>query len=131
VARAIKSEFVYQSSLELGDDTFALVREIDSSEEITQAARQKMVQRLNSYAREHHDIMRMVVDLLKQDFMHILQRQALAGRAIIRSNSSLLENPVAINIVLDVLSERGYSVTLDVVRFQVPQYLEPHIPGSS
>ena len=63
--------------------------------------------------------------------MHILQRQALAGRAIIRSNSSLLENPVAINIVLDVLSERGYSVTLDVVRFQVPQYLEPHIPGSS
>lgn len=94
--------------------------------------------------------------MLEADFMHILERQALAGRAVIRSSLRMLDNPVAVNMALDVLSERGYAhpaptttqrtdaphpppslpplsftVALDVARQRVPVSVAPYVPGSS
>lgn len=51
--------------------------------------------------------------------------QALAGSAVIRSNAAILDDPVAVNMVLDCLAERGYNVTLDVVRARIPSYWHP------
>jgi hypothetical protein len=63
--------------------------------------------------------------MLNLEFMHICKRQALAGAAIIRTNNPLLESSIAVNMVLDVLAERGYTVTLDVVKSQIPAFVEP------
>ena len=52
--------------------------------------------------------------------MHIIKRQSLAGKAIIRSNNALLESSVAINMALDVLAERGYDAVLDACLAQDP-----------
>ena len=90
VAERVKAEFKYQSGMELSNETFELVRHVTPAHEIIRHARQRMVQRLNAYSREHTDLFKQVLDLINQDFLHILQRQALAGKAIIRSNSPLL-----------------------------------------
>jgi len=58
-------------------------------------------------------------------YVHRGHLQALAGSAVIRSNSSILEDRIAVNMVLDVLAERGYNVTLDVVRARIPTYWHP------
>lgn len=127
VIRLIKEEFTYQSSLDLGDDTFELVRGIPTADQITKLSRPAMVQRLNMFARDDAGLFNEIVQLIHRDFLHIISRQSLAGKAIIRSSSALLERNNAINILLDVLSERGYSVTLEVQRISVPHLISP--PG--
>lgn len=37
--------------------------------------RSRMVSRLNSYASDHTDMFRAVVDMISTDFMHIIERQ--------------------------------------------------------
>ena len=51
------------------------------------------------------------------------------GRAIIRSSEPSLENPLVVNIVLDVLAEHGFLVSLDVVRREVPTRAVPDGEG--
>lgn len=129
VEQRIREEFTYQSSLELGEDTHKLVTRVIAAKDVVQHARQNLVQRLNSYVRDNNELIEEVLEMIETDFEHILLRQALAGRAIIRSNNALLSNPVAVNMVLDILAERGYFVTLDVYRSRVPHLLDPHAPG--
>ena len=45
--------------------------------------------------------------------------------ATVRSDDRQLENPLLLNMVLDILAEHGYSVALDVVRRDVPTRLRP------
>ena len=52
--------------------------------------------------------------------MRAPRSQSLAGAAVVRSVSPLLEMPESINMALDVLAERGYTVVLDVMRERVP-----------
>lgn len=125
VRNRILGEFVYQSSLELGDDTYQKVRVIPSAAHIVRHARQHMVQRLDGYARNHPDLFNRVLQLIEQDFVAIIQRQSLAGKAIIRSMSPIFEDKQAIHMILDVLSERGYFVTLDVQKVSVPSHVVP------
>lgn len=122
-------EFAYQSSLELDDQTFEHIRRILPAKVVVQHARQKMVQRLSSYMRDYPKLFDDVIDLIEAEFMHIIQRQALAGRATIRSANPLLNSAVALNMLLDVLSERGYFVTLDIRQERYPDRVEPSVPG--
>ena len=116
VSTRISKEFEYQSSLELGDDTFDSLRAVPAASEIIKTARQNLVQRLDSARRETPELFARSVDLIKSEFIHILQQQSLAGRAIIRSANPLLtEEPSALPLILDILSERGFFVHLDVV----------------
>lgn len=130
VAARIQEEFKYQSSMELNNDCFDMVRQAaPPAREIIKHARQRMVARLNAYATDHTEMFQQALDLIRHDFVHILQRQALAGTAIIRSNSPILEHKLAVNMVLDVLAERGYVVALDIVRDRFPDRVEPAVPG--
>eukprot|EP01138_Halocafeteria_seosinensis_P003609 gb/GECG01003688.1/.p1 GENE.gb/GECG01003688.1/~~gb/GECG01003688.1/.p1 ORF type:complete len:512 (+),score=81.90 gb/GECG01003688.1/:1-1536(+) len=131
VQEHVRREFIYQSSMELADETFDLVRSITPAKNIIKHARQNMVQRLNTYANDHRELFENVLQLIRDDFIHILQRQALAGRAIIRSNSPLLESKMAINMVLDVLGERGYHVALDVTKERIPDRVDVQVPGET
>jgi adenylate kinase len=125
----IVKEFAYQSSLELGDETFERIRPVPSARQIVAQARQNMVQRLNAYSMDHGGLFNSVIEMIQMEFVHILRRQALAGKAIIRSNNRLLSSKIALNMVLDILSERGYWVTLEVQQEMTPILVEPAVPG--
>ena len=43
--------------------------------------------------------------------------------------SACAESKICINMVLDVLAERGYNVTLDITRERYAERLEPAVPG--
>lgn len=129
VRQRVMNEFSYQSSLELGDQTFEVIKALLPAQGVVKNARQNMVQRLNSYARDHPKLLVEVTEMLKNDFEHIFMRQALSGRAIVRSNSSLLNSSLGLNMALDILTERGYRVTLDVHQEVVPIRIEPGVPG--
>lgn len=125
----IQHEFTYQSSLELGDETFDSIRLVPEAKQVVAQARQNMVQRLNAYVTDHPELFRQVVEMVQTEFVHILRRQALAGRAIIRTNNTILSSKIALNMLLDILSERGFFVTLEVQQESIPTRVEPAVPG--
>lgn len=129
VKAKILEELHYQSSQDLGEETFEAMRIIEPASSVVKQARTHLVTRLNSYATDYSDVFHQVLQMIQSEFLHIIKRQALAGHAIIRSNNPLLESPIVVNMILDILSERGFTVVLDVVRHTIPTFIEPALPG--
>lgn len=65
-----------------------------------------------------------MLDVITHDFLHIIKKQALNGRAVIRSQNPIFKQPEAINICLDLFSERGFRVVLDVFKEKVPSHVD-------
>ena len=120
VQQRIVKELEYQSSLELGDDTFESLRRIPLASEIILHARHELVKRLDNYRQRHTLLFDKVISILMTEFMHIIKRQALSGRAIIRTQNILFQQEgMAVDMALDLLCERGYTVVLDVNKQQI------------
>jgi adenylate kinase len=113
VEENIMRELQYQSSLELDPRTFDRLSPIPLAEEIIVHARQELVRRLDSYELENRDLFVEVVDRIKNKFMPIIQRHALSGRAIVNSEDPLFNNPLALSMLIDVFSERGFHAVVD------------------
>jgi adenylate kinase len=125
VKAQLQREFKYQSSFDLGDEVHAVVRAVPSAAAIIRQARSSLVQRLAGYSMDHAELFASVVQLLQADFVPLLRRQSLAGAAVIRSVSPLLDRPECVNMALDVLAERGYTVVLDVQRESALVRMDP------
>ena len=52
--------------------------------------------------------------------MPIVVRHAISGVANINSEEVLFEDPIALAMLIDVFSERGFHVTVDVTRVCLP-----------
>ena len=109
----ILRELQYQSSLELDPKTFDRLRPIPLAEEIILHARQELVRRLDSYELEHKELFVKVVDQVQEKFMPIVTRHALSGRAIVNTEDQLFEDPIALSMLIDIFSERGYQACVD------------------
>jgi len=130
VAARVRREFQYQAELDLAPEAYEMMQTVEPASAIVRGARSAMVQRLNRYATEYKALFgEVLAGVIASDIMPLLKRQGLMGKAVIRSNNPLLENPVALNMALDVLAERGYIVTLDVVRSKTPVLVEAQIAG--
>jgi adenylate kinase len=57
--------------------------------------------------------------------MPIVHAHAMSGHAQINSEEALLDDPVALRMMIDVFSERGYQTTVDVHRVDVPVRVNP------
>lgn len=121
VEQNIVNELQYQSSLELDPATFDTLRGIPLASELIIHARQEMVKRLDSYQFEHGDLFRQVVEFIERKIMPIIQRHAISGVAQINTEDGLLHNPLALAILIDVFSERGYHAVVDLHRIEVPE----------
>ncbi|MEX1049781.1 MAG: nucleoside monophosphate kinase [Akkermansiaceae bacterium] len=121
VQRNIISELEYQSSLELDPRTYDTLRHIPLADEIVQHARQELVNRLDGYQVEHPQVMRAVVDFIQGKMMPIIKRYAVSGRATINTEEPLFINPVAIAILIDIFSERGFRASVDIHRQEIPE----------
>lgn len=117
----ILKELKYQSSLELDPRTFERVRALPLAEELVLHGRQEMVKRLDSYELEHTDLLRQIVDLVSTKFMPIITRHALSGRANVNSEDPIFNEPLAIPMLIDLFSERGYHAVVDKQIQEVPE----------
>jgi adenylate kinase len=125
VAKNIVNEFAYQSSVELGKETFDLITSVPPAEHLILHARQNLVKRLDGYQQRNHELFKQVLQIIQEEFLHIMKRQALSGMAIIRSENELFNDPLSLNMVLDVLTERGYQVILDQEKKLIPSSVDP------
>jgi len=56
--------------------------------------------------------------------MPIIKRYAVSGRAMINSEDHLFENPVAIAILIDIFSERGFRASVDIHHQEIPEHFD-------
>jgi adenylate kinase len=124
VRRNIIRELEYQSSLELEPRTYDLLRRLPLASEIVRAARQELVNRLDSYAAENVVTFQRVIEFIEQKVMPIVMRHAISGRANINSEETVFDDPLALAMLIDVFSERGFHATVDVQKHEIPYWMD-------
>lgn len=120
VEENILRELKYQSSLELEPETFEQIRGIPLASEIVVHARQELVKRMDAYARENRPLLHRVVELISKVFIPIVERHAISGRAVVNTEDELFSDPLALAMLIDIFSERGYHAVVDKQLNRVP-----------
>ena len=120
----IKDELRYQSSLELDQSTFDCVSHIPVARSLSVHARQELVKRLDSYDAEHPELFRETVALIEKKFMPIVRKHAISGKAYINSEDTFLENPQVLAMIIDIFSDRGYHIVIDIRRYEIPTRMD-------
>ncbi len=116
----ILRELEYQSSLELDPRTFHSLRKIPLASDIVSHARRDLVRRLDEYESDHADLFHRVVDFIELKIMPIVVRHAISGQANINSEDAMWEDNLALAMLIDVFSERGFRASVDITRHNVP-----------
>ncbi|KAM9969482.1 hypothetical protein ACTFIR_001317 [Dictyostelium discoideum] len=125
VQQSIIKEFKYQSSLELSQETYDLVQRIPLVTDIIQHARVDLITRLDEYQNRHNILFTSVVHVIEKEFLPTIRRQAIAGSAMLRITNSIFSSSLAIDMALDLLSERGFRVTFDIKTTYIPRRIDP------
>jgi adenylate kinase len=120
VRERIDEELRYQGSLELDEATYDRLTPIPVASSISKHARQELVDRLDSYEENDSQLFAKVVEILKNDFIPIIERHAISGMAVINSEDSLFQDPKALVMLIDIFSERGFHAIVDIHREEVP-----------
>ena len=120
----IVRELEYQSSLELDPRTFDRLRSLPLTSDIVRHARQELVRRLDGYEVEQPETFDRVIKFIEAKMMPIVVRHAMSGVANINSEDVLFQDPVALAMLIDVFSERGFHATVDVTRVCVPKRVD-------
>src|SRR5262245_37250370 len=121
VEQNILRELEYQSTLELDPRTVDRLRGVPVASEMIVHARQEMVKRLDSYELEHGQLFASVVSFIEKKMMPIVLRHAISGIAHINTEDAVLEDPLALAMLIDIFSERGYHAVVDIHRIDVPE----------
>lgn len=121
VQQRIIAELKYQSSLELDQSTYDRLSVVPVATSIAQHARQELVKRLDDYEHNHTELFAQVVTLIKEKFMPIIYRHAISGLAHVNSEDPLFENDLALAMLIDIFSERGFHAVIDVRRERIPR----------
>lgn len=124
VERNIRKELDYQSSLELDPETHDAVRHLPLASDLVMHARQELVRRLDGYQLEHRVLFHGVIQLIQNRFIPIVTRHAIPGLAVVNSEDPLLDDPLALAMVIDIFAERGYRAVANVNRAQIPERVD-------
>jgi adenylate kinase len=121
VEQNILHELEYQSTLELDPRTVDRLRGVPVASEISVHARQELVKRLDSYELEMPSLFASVVSFIEKKMIPIVVRHAISGIAHINTEDPVLDDPLALAMLIDVFSERGYHAVVDIHRIDVPE----------
>jgi adenylate kinase len=124
VERNILHELEYQSTLELDPRTVDRLRGVPVAKEIIVHARQELVRRLDAYELEHPESFAKVVGFIEKKIVPIVLRHAISGVAHINAEDPVLEDPLALAMLIDVFSERGYHAVVDIHKIEVPEHVD-------
>lgn len=121
----ILNELQYQSTLELDPRTHDILRNLPVANEIIVHARQELVKRLDSYQFEHAELLSRVVVFIEKKILPIVLRHAISGVALVNTEDSLLDDTLALAMLIDVFSERGFHAAVDLHRIEIPEKFDP------
>ena len=121
----IDKELRYQGSLELDEATHDDISCIPIASSLGTHARQDLVDRLDSYEQHQKKLFKKVIETIKQEFMPIIVRHAISGMAVVNTENTIFNDPDALAMLIDIFSERGYHVTIDIHRDQIPESIDP------
>lgn len=124
VEQNILHELEYQSTLELDSRTVDRLRGVPVASQIVIHARQELVKRLDGYELEHAALFARVVAFIEEKIIPIVLRHAISGTAHINSEDHLLDDPLALAMLIDVFSERGYHAAVDIHRIEIPDRID-------
>jgi adenylate kinase len=125
VEQNILEELDYQSTLELDPRTVDRLRGVPVASMIIVHARQELVKRLDSYELEHATLFAKVISFIEKKIIPIVVRHAISGVAQINTEDPVLDDPLALAMLIDVFSERGYHAVVDIHRIDVPERFDP------
>lgn len=125
VRKRIIEELKYQSSLELDEQTNDRLSVIPVAQQLVEHARQDLVSRLDNYERNHTQTFAEVVKLIDETFMPIIIRHAISGMAIVNSEDRIFHDSMALAMLIDIFSERGYHAVADINKVEVPIRIDP------
>ena len=97
------------------------IRGVPVASEIIVGARQELVKRLDSYELEHGELFARVITFIEKKMLPIVIRHAISGVALINTEDAVLEESLALAMLIDVFSERGYHAVVDLHRIEVPE----------
>ncbi|WP_146596647.1 nucleoside monophosphate kinase [Novipirellula galeiformis] len=120
VQENILRELEYQSSLELDPRTFNALNHIPVASDIVMHARRDLVSRLDGYEIEHSELFHRVIEFIEVKMMPIVLRHAISGYCCINSEDPVLESSLALKMLIDVFSERGFHASVDLQRDEIP-----------
>jgi adenylate kinase len=124
VEQNILRELEYQSTLELDARTVDRLRGVPVASEIIVHARQELVKRLDGYELEQPELFAKVVSFIEKKVIPIVLRHAISGVALINAEERVLDEPLALAMLIDVFSERGYHAVVDVHKIEVPEKID-------
>jgi adenylate kinase len=124
VEQNILRELEYQSTLELDPRTVDRLRAVPVASELIVHARQELVKRLDSYELEQGELFQQVVGFIEKKIMPIVKRHAISGVAQVNTEDPVLDVPIALAMLIDVFSERGYHAVVDVHKIEVPEKID-------
>jgi hypothetical protein len=108
----VLQELRYQSSLDLSEEAYNAIRHLPLAKDLQQTARQQLVGRLEFYCQQQRPLFGRVLDILQSQVLPLLQQGALAGSAEWVSQEQLFsQHSVCVDMLLDVLSDRGFKAT--------------------
>ncbi len=123
VEENILHELEYQSTLELDSRTVDRLRGVPVASQIIIHARQELVKRLDGYELEHGPLFAGVVAFIEEKILPIVLRHAISGTAHINTEDKLMDDPLALAMLIDVFSERGYHAGVDIHRIEIPDHI--------
>ncbi len=121
VEKNIRKELDYQSSLELDPETYDAVRHLPLASSLAVHARQELVKRMDGYQRDHQDLFERVIRLIEERFIPIVTRHAIPGMAVVNSEDPVFKDPLALAMVIDIFSERGFKAVVNINLADVPE----------
>jgi len=124
VEQNILRELEYQSTLELDPRTVDRLRGVPVASEIIVGARQELVKRLDAYELEHSELFAKVTSFIEKKVIPIVLRHAISGVALINTEDAVLGDPLALAMLIDVFSERGYHAVVDIHKIEIPEQVD-------
>ncbi|GMH36998.1 hypothetical protein BSKO_04871 [Bryopsis sp. KO-2023] len=123
--RQIAKELRYQSSMDLNAETYAAIRHLPMAKELCRMVRQQLTRRLDSYMLNHRDVFHKVIALVEDAVLPILRRCGMAGEAVYHTYDELFtEQPLAIDVFVDVLTDRGFHVSYQQTEERTPMKID-------
>merc|ERR1712216_150493 len=117
----IIKEIEYQSSTELQPETHDAIHVLPRSDEVVIHSRQRLVERLNHALLDNPEQFTKVVQVLDDEAYPLIERNAIAGKCVWSpSGGTLLSlGPESVQIIIDILSDRGFHANVNEVGGQV------------
>jgi adenylate kinase len=92
--------------------------------EIVTHARQELVRRLDGYESENSDLFKKIVEFIDTKAMSVIKRHSLSGMALVNTEDPLFDSPLALSMLIDIFSERGYHAVVDIHRQYIPESID-------